>query len=151
MTNCCKTPTKMTNLKICESNRLIINQNWKFLECKLTKRERICVFLFTHQIWRNKWEFVVIEIQKLKWSEKTNLCGKYCDLISREIKTFKSCQWGECCGRNWSDYISTKIQMNKIWRKLWWKLIQFVIVTTQVTQMKKWWNIIRKFCQLIVW
>jgi hypothetical protein len=79
----------------------------------------------------------------MKWSEKTNLCGNYCDLIVRKPKIFKSCQWGECCGRNWNDWISFKIQPNKTWRKLWWKLTQFVIVNTQFIQMKKWWDIIR--------
>jgi hypothetical protein len=47
--------------------------------------EKGCLCVFHSQIWRNKWEFVgVVEFQLLKWSKKTNLCGKYCDLILRE-------------------------------------------------------------------
>jgi hypothetical protein len=51
-----------------------------------------------------------------------------CDRIATKIQVFNSWKWEECCERDWSDWISLKIQMNKIWRNLWWKLIQFVII-----------------------
>jgi hypothetical protein len=136
----------------------IINKSWKESRIKL-KLRKLKLYgryqSFYHLTCQNShfidgsYFYFQSWLQMLEWSKKTNLCGKYCDLIFKKIQTLKLCQWGECCRRNWSDWISNEIQTNKIWRKLWWKLIQFVIVNTQSTQMKKWWDIIRKLCQLI--
>jgi hypothetical protein len=141
MTNCFETTSKTTDLKVSSETHKSNEKNFEYVQ----KKE--WMLLFTHQIWRNKWEFITPEIQFVKWTEKTNLCGNYCDLILRKIQTFKSCQRRECWGRIDVIEFRQRFKSTKFGRSCdgnWFSLL----FSTQIT---KWWNIIRKFCQMIWW